>query len=145
MMMSKLGRCCKFLVELNFYVAVIVLVTFCALSISDSYSLFVFNEDLYGALDNNLRMIIVYLGLLELAIVAYCWLVKNFQAMILVGFFLILMIESIDFYGEINTVAIDDSLPLLFLYTGLSHLVFGVMSVAKKNRFEHSNKTDNLS
>ncbi len=143
--MPNLSRFCKYLVEINFYVSVLVLVSFCFLSISDRYSVFSFNGELYGALDNNLRMMIVYLGLIELVVFAYCWLVKNYQAMTLVGFFLVLMIESIQFYGEVNAVGIDAGLPLFFLYTGLSHLAFGIMAIMENSRLSKGNEaTDNL-
>ncbi|MGZ8227362.1 MAG: hypothetical protein ACXWT3_12110 [Methylococcaceae bacterium] len=118
----------KFFVAVNFYVSVIVLVLGSLSTLSESYSIFEFNEDLYGALDNNLRMIMIYLAATEAVIMAYCWLSKKFQTMIPVGFFLILMIGSIEFYGEINTIAVDSNFPLFFLYTGLSHLAFGFMS-----------------
>ncbi len=39
----------KILVELNFYCAVVLLISLSFLSYSDEYSVFVFNEDLYGA------------------------------------------------------------------------------------------------
>ena len=124
----------KFLLEANFYLSVIVLLAGCFLSVSDNYSLFAFNEDLYGALDNNLRMIMVYLAITEIVILLYCYFRKNFRAMIPVGFFLILMIGSMEFYGDINSIEIDDSFPLFFLYTGISHILFGVViDIEKKN------------
>jgi len=124
----------KFLLEANFYLSVIVLLAGCFLSVSDNYSLFAFNEDLYGALDNNLRMIMVYLAITEIVILLYCYFRKNFRVMIPVGFFLILMIGSMEFYGDINSIAIDDSFPLFFLYTGISHILFGVViDIEKKN------------
>jgi hypothetical protein len=135
-MVLTISRLGKGLVAINFYIAVLVLAGFCLLSISDGYSVFDFNSDLYGALDNNLRMMIVYLGMIELVVFFYCWLSKKFQVMTLVGFFLILMIESIQFYGEVNTVEIDESLPLFFLYTGLSHLAFGIMCIVDGNRLK---------
>lgn len=124
----------KFLLEANFYLSVIVLLAGCFLSVSDNYSLFAFNEDLYGALDNNLRMIMVYLAITEIVILLYCYFRKNFRLMIPVGFFLILMIGSMEFYGDINSIEIDDSFPLFFLYTGVSHILFGVViDIEKKN------------
>ena len=124
----------KFLLEANFYLSVIVLLAGCFLSVSDNYSLFAFNEDLYGALDNNLRMIMVYLAITEIVILLYCYFRKNFRVMIPVGFFLILMIGSMEFYGDINAIEIDDSFPLFFLYTGISHILFGVViDIEKKN------------
>ena len=109
------------------------------LSVSGSYSIFEFNEDLYGALDNNLRMIMVYLAVTEIVILIYCFLRKNFQVMIPVGFFLILMIGSMEFYGEINTIEIDENFPLFFFYTGLSHILFGVMAIIERNKTEAHN------
>jgi len=58
-----------------------------------------------------------------------------------VGFFLILMIGSMEFYGEINTIEIDENFPLFFLYTGLSHILFGIMVNIEKTRIrEEANK-----
>jgi hypothetical protein len=132
----------KFLLEVNFYISVIILIAGGFLSVSDSYSFFEFNQDLYGALDNNLRMIMVYLAMTESVILIYCFFRKNFQVMIAVGFFLILMIGSMEFYGDINSIEIDDNFPLYFLYTGLSHILFGVMMGIEKNSAkDESNKT----
>ena len=129
----------KFLLEANFYLSVIVLLAGCFLSVSDNYSLFAFNEDLYGALDNNLRMIMVYLAITEIVILLYCYFRKNFRVMIPVGFFLILMIGSMEFYGDINSIEIDDSFPLFFLYIGISHILFGVViDIEKKNYTDSS-------
>ena len=122
----------KLIVEINFCISVLVLIVGSALSVSDNYSIFEFNEDLYGALDNNLRMIMLYLAITEAVILGYCLARKNFQVMIPVGVFLILMIGSMEFYGQINTVAIDESFPLFFLYTGLSHILFGVIPYIEK-------------
>ena len=136
----------KFLLEVNFYISVIILIGGGILSASGSYSFFEFNEDLYGALDNNLRMIMVYLAITESVILGYCFFRKNFQVMIPVGFFLILMIGSMEFYGEINSIEIDENFPLFFLYTGISHILFGVMAGIEKNRAnEQIDKANKLS
>ena len=117
----------KYLLEVNFYASVILLLAGSFLSVSDNHSLFEFKEDLYGALNNNLRMIMVYLGMTEIVILIYCFMRKNFRSIILVGFFLILMVGSMEFYGEINTVEIDNNFPIFFFYTGISHMLFGVI------------------
>jgi hypothetical protein len=136
----------KFLLEVNFYISVIVLIAGGMLSVSGGYSIFEFNEELYGALDNNLRMIMVYLAMTECIILGYCFFRKNFQVMIPVGFFLILMIGSMEFFGEINSIEIDENFPLFFLYTGLSHILFGVMAGIERNSSdEHNEKTGKLS
>ncbi len=123
----------KYLLEVNFYASVILLLAGSFLSVSDNHSLFEFKEDLYGALDNNLRMIMVYLGMTEMVILIYCLIRKDFRSMILVGFFLILMVGSMEFYGEINTVEIDSNFPIFFFYTGISHILFGVIEDILKN------------
>jgi hypothetical protein len=71
----------KFLFEVNFYISVIVLIAGGLLSASGSYSIFEFNEDLYGALDNNLRMVVLYLAMTESVILVYCVVRKNFGSM----------------------------------------------------------------
>jgi len=136
----------KFLLEVNFYISVIVLIAGGMLSVSESYSVFEFNEELYGALDNNLRMIMVYLAITESVILSYCFFRKNFRVMIPVGFFLILMIGSMKFYGEINSIEIDENFSLFFLYTGLSHILFGVMvDIERTNSDAHNDKSGKLS
>jgi hypothetical protein len=126
----------KVTVEINFYISVILLILGGILSISGMYSIFEFNEDLYGALDNNLRMVMAYLAFSEIFIVAYCVFSKKFQIMIVVGSFLVLMIGSLAFYGEINAVEIDQKFPAFFLYTGVSHILMGVLANAENKKIE---------
>ncbi|NOS89141.1 MAG: hypothetical protein HOP34_11505 [Methylococcaceae bacterium] len=123
----------KFVIEVNFYISVIVLLMGSLLSGIDGYSLFEFNEDLYGALDNNLRMIMFYLAMTELVVLTFCYARKAYHLMIPVGFFLILMIGSMEFYGDINSIAIDENFPWFFLYTGASHILFGVFAGIPRN------------
>jgi len=44
------------------------------------------------------------------------------------------MIGSLTFYGEMNAVAIDASFSPFFLYTGLSHILFGMVKAIDKSR-----------
>ena len=90
-------------------------------------SYFEFNEDLYGALDNNLRIIMVYLALTEVVVVTYCYVMKAFRYLILMGFFLLLMIGSMQFYGEINSVEVDVNFSVFLMYTGVSHIIFALI------------------
>ncbi len=62
---SKFKHAASYLIEANFYFAVFVLISGGLLSLSDR-SVFAYNEALYGALDNNLRIIMVYLALTKL-------------------------------------------------------------------------------
>lgn len=121
----------NFLVKTNFYISAIVLVVGCLLSTTENHSIFEFNEDLYGAIGNNIRVIMVYLAINELAILLYCFLTKNARIMFAVGLFLILLIGSLEFYAEINAIEFDQNLRLFFLYTGISHLVYGFIEIEK--------------
>ena len=126
--------------KINFYISAIVLVGGCLLSTTENYSIFEFNEDLYGAIGNNIRVIMVYLAINELAILLYCFLIKNARIMLAVGFFLILLIGSLEFYAEINAIEFDQKLRLFFLYTGISHLVYGFIEIEKINPTQTNNE-----
>ena len=119
------------LFKINFYISAIVLVGGCLLSATENHSIFEFNEDLYGAIGNNIRVIMVYLAINELAILLYCFLTKNARIMFAVGLFLILLIGSLEFYAEINAIEFDQNLRLFFLYTGFCHFVYGFIEIEK--------------
>jgi hypothetical protein len=125
-MASKILQGTKLILVTNFMVSVMLLTAGSLLSLSDHYSLFDFNQELYGELVSNLKITMIYVAITEIAICAYCVFSKKTQAFILVGFFLILMVGSVYFYGQINDVEMDEKLYLFFLYTGVSHILFGV-------------------
>ena len=126
--------------KINFYISAIVLVGGCLLSATENHSIFEFNEDLYGAIGNNIRVIMVYLAINELAILLYCFLTKNARIMLAVGLFLILLIGSLEFYAEINAIEFDQNLRLFFLYTGISHLVYGFIEIEKISPTQTNNE-----
>ena len=76
----------------------------------------------------------VYLAITEIIILGYCFFNKNFLVMIAMGFFLILMIGSMEFYRQVNAIEIDTNFYPFFLYTGVSHILFGVMAAIEKNK-----------
>jgi hypothetical protein len=126
--------------KINSYISAIVLVGGCLLSATENHSIFEFNEDLYGAIGNNIRVIMVYLAINELAILLYCFLTKNARIMFAVGLFLILLIGSLEFYAEINAIEFDQNLRLFFLYTGISHLVYGFIEIEKISPTQTNNE-----
>ena len=128
------------LFKINFYISAIVLVGGCLLSATENHSIFEFNEDLYGAIGNNIRVIMMYLAINELAILLYCFLTKNARIMFAVGLFLILLIGSLEFYAEINAIEFDQNLRLFFLYTGISHLVYGFIEIEKISPTQTNNE-----
>jgi hypothetical protein len=118
----------KFFADANFYISALVLVYGCLTAITENYSIFEFNEDLFGAMHNNLRIALLYLGVTEIVICLYCFVTHQPKMMLFVGYFLIMMMGSLAFYGKINSVPIDNDIPVFFLYTGLSHIVFGLVA-----------------
>lgn len=117
----------KSLIGLNFIISAILLIAASILSFSDNYSIFTFNTELYGPIGNNLRIMMVYMVFAEIAMIAYCYHNKNFQDMLIVGAFLVLIAGSLEFYSQANQIPIDLEMKLLFLYVGLSHVGFGAL------------------
>ncbi len=131
---NKIIQVAKFLVDANFYISVLVLVYGGISAITENYSVFKFNEDLFGAMHNNLRIALLYLGVTEIVICIYCFAANQPKLMIFVGYFLLMMLGSLTFYGKINTVPIDNNILTFFLYAGLSHIAYGLMSALGKVR-----------
>ncbi len=125
---NKLLQVVKFFIDANFYISVLVLVYGGLTAITENYSVFEFNEDLFGAMHNNLRIALLYLGMTEIVVCVYCYVANQPKMMMFVGYFLIMMLGSLSFYGKINSVAIDNDIPLFFLYTGVSHILYGLFS-----------------
>jgi hypothetical protein len=136
---SKIFHSLDIVLAINFIVSVIFLVAGCLLSLTDQYSLFELNQDLYGEFISNFKITMFYVAITELIICGYCFISKKNEFFILVGFFLILMVASIHFYSEINNIELDANLSLFFLYTGVSHVLFGVLSDLKKTSIDISN------
>jgi hypothetical protein len=117
----------RYLIEANFYLSLTLMLIACALSVSDSYTLFEFNVDIYGELANHLRIVMANLGVTELLIFGCCWVTKQYQYYLIVGFFLILTIASLEVYGQFNDVEIDQDLDIFLFYVGMSHGAFGAL------------------
>lgn len=127
-------QCIRYVVEANFYFALVILIFGSAVSISDTYSVFEFHADIYGELTNNIRIMMIYLAFTELLIFGYSFITRQTQYYLLVGFFLISMIGSLAFYGQVNNVETDPNLDIFFLYTGVSHLLYGAMTKIKPSK-----------
>ncbi|MEQ1637673.1 MAG: hypothetical protein ABL903_13370 [Methylococcales bacterium] len=123
--------CSRYVIEANFYFALAILIFGSAVSVSDTYSLFEFHADIYGELANNIRIMMVYLAFSELLIFGYSFITRQTHYYLLVGFFLILMIGSLEFYGFVNNVETDPNLDSFFLYTGVSHILYGAITQIK--------------
>ena len=121
----------RYLIEANFYFSLAILICGSAVSLSDTYTLFEFNTEVYGELATNLRIMMVYIAFTSILIYGFCFLTGSYQYYLLVGFFLIVMVGSLHFYGEINNVEIDPDLDTFFFYTGISHALFGALTKIK--------------
>jgi hypothetical protein len=129
---SKAMQVTKFFADANFYISVMLLVYGGLTAITENYSIFQFNEDLFGAMHNNLRIALLYLGMTEVVVCLFCFFTNQPKMMLFVGYFLIMMLGSLAFYGKVNSVPIDNNIPLFFLYTGVSHIAYGLLSSLEK-------------
>ncbi|MGR8950919.1 MAG: hypothetical protein ACU83V_00670 [Gammaproteobacteria bacterium] len=129
---SKSFTILKWLIELNFYASIMVLIIGCVMSISETNSFFEFNVDLYGALANNLRMILLYLAFTEVFLCLLCFFLSKTQFFMLIGLSLIMMAGSIEVYSTINDIEVDPNFSIFFIYTGLSHGAFGLLAYLLK-------------
>jgi hypothetical protein len=127
-------KCIQCVVDVNFYISWVVMVMGSAFSLTDHYSIFEFNVDIYGELANNLRSIMAYLAVTEIFILFYCCMTKQFQHFILVGFFLLMIIGSLEFYTQINNIETDPNIDIWLLYAGVSHILYGAKAVYKNQR-----------
>jgi hypothetical protein len=123
----------RLLIEANFYFSLVIVIFGGAVSLSDNYTLFQFNADLYGEMANNLRIMMVYLAFTEALIYGYCFVTKQYHYYLLVGLFLMTMVPGLAFYGQVNDVEIDPNLDIFLLYAGMSHFLWGVMNKSFHN------------
>ncbi|WP_084190957.1 hypothetical protein [Methylomarinum vadi] len=126
--MSKSLTILKILLQVNFNASVIFLMIVSVFSLSGSDFFFADLGDLYGPLSGNLRIMFVYLCLTEIAVYSYCHFSNNNQGIMLLGLFLLMLIASLQFYGYVNEIPIDNDYNTFFLYLGLSHILFGAFS-----------------
>lgn len=111
--------------QINWNTAVIVLLV-SGMATMFGYPLFFEdNSDLYGPLANNMRLMMFYLCLIQIAVCSFYKLGNSPAALSALGIFLLLLIASLEFYGDINQIEIDENYQQLFIYSGLSHLLYG--------------------
>lgn len=114
----------KLILAVNFNAAVIFLFIVGVLTAMGNNLFFEDQSDLYGPMSNNLRLMLVYLCIVEAAVYSYCHFERSYQALLALGAFLLLLVVSIEFYGAINEIPIDENYRWFFLYLGLSHIGF---------------------
>jgi len=109
---------------INFNGAVFLLVV-SLFSAAGSSLFFDNNSELYGPLAGNLRLMLIYLTLSQFAGYCFCSYSQNYRPLLPIGLFWLLLMGSIEFYGMVNQIPIDEDYGRLFLYLGLSNLFYG--------------------
>lgn len=123
----------QLILQVNFNAAVLVLLISSILSLFGSELFFKNNSDLYGPLINNLRFVLVYLIFVQLAVYGFYQINDSYTAILTLGIFLLVLIALLQFYCAVNQIEIDESYQKLFLYVGLSHILYGGICVLRKN------------
>ena len=123
----------QLLLQINFNVSVIFFLVVSVLSLVGSDLFFENNSELYGPLANNLRMVLLYLCMVQLAVYGFHQTSRNYSAVFALGAFLLILIVSLQFYSIINQIEIDPSYQEIFLYAGLSHVLYGGICILRSN------------
>ncbi|MDO9269809.1 MAG: hypothetical protein Q7T96_11960 [Methylobacter sp.] len=113
----------------NFNASIIFLLIISLISAAGSAVIFDNNSELYGPLAGNLRLMLIYLTLSQFAAYCFCSYTQNYRPLVPVGLFWLLLMGSIEFYGMVNQIPIDEDYGRVFLYLGLSNLVYGGLMV----------------
>ena len=119
----------QMLLQVNFNASAIFVLIVSVLSLSGSELFFDNSADLYGPLANNLRFVLFYLCLIQVAVYGFYQTSRNYGAVLILGVFLLLLTFSLEFYAVINQIEIDQNYSRLFLYAGLSHSVYGGLAI----------------
>lgn len=122
----------KLLLSVNFTASLIFLVLVSVISMLGNPLFFEDQNDLYGPMAGNLRLMLIYLCLTELAVCSFCRFSGNYRGVLVLGLFLLFLALAIEFYGEINQVEVDENYRWFFLYLGLSHVAYGSLNSANK-------------
>ena len=122
----------KIVLEGNYYVSAVLLITLAISPFFGNEGLFGTDTEIYGPLGNNLRIISVYLALMEIFLWLYCLLKSNFSNVAMLGVFYLLVPNAVQMYGEVNGLPFDSDLRIVFWYVGLSHIAFGLFVFRKR-------------
>jgi hypothetical protein len=122
----------QILLKVNFNASVIVLIISSLLSLTGNTLLIDDNNDLYGPVANNLRLVMFYLCLMQISVYGFYQMSCNFAALIGLGVFMLCLMGALEFYSVVNQIEIDQSYQPLFVYSGLSHLLYGGLGVLRK-------------
>ncbi|MFU8789483.1 MAG: hypothetical protein ACNA7G_10660 [Methylobacter sp.] len=121
------------LMGINFNIAVVFLLIASVVSATGSSAIFDNNAELYGPLASNLRLMLVYLTISQFSVYCFCSYSQNYRPLMAVGVFWLTLMGAIDFYGMVNQIVIDVNYDWLFLYLGVSNLLYGGLSAMQRH------------
>lgn len=130
-LVNKSRQFLQLLLAVNFIASLIFLLLISAFTLLGSHLIFEDQTELYGPMASNLRLMLVYLCLTELSVFSFCRFSHAYQGLLLLGIFLVLLAVSIEFYGDINEVPVDEYYRWFFLYLGISHVAYAMVAPAK--------------
>ncbi len=122
----------QLLLQVNFNASVLFVLIASVFSLAGSELFFSNSEELYGPLANNLRLVLLYLCLVQMAVYGFYQFQNNYAGVMFLGAFLLILIISLEFYCSVNQIDIDPNYPQFFLYAGLSHLTYGGICLLRK-------------
>lgn len=129
----------QLLLQVNFNASVIFLLIASVLTLTGSEMFFASNQDLYGPLVNNMRFILFYLCLMQVAVYGIYRAKNNYASVLFLGVFFLLLMGSLQFYCLINQIEVDGNYQNIFLYVGLSHVMYGgIMLVRESSKLNKS-------
>lgn len=126
----------KIPLELNYAISAILLVSAALMPMIGEGSLFLDEEEIYGPLGNNLRLMGIYLALSDLLLWFYCFLKSDYSSLTFWGLFHLLIPNALQMYADVNDLPIEYESTKLFWYTGLSRIAFGLYMIKKRGSEE---------
>ncbi len=125
---QKNQKVCHLLIETNYYISVVAMVVSLIFVLAGKINILKFDGFMYGAIGNNLNVVIMYMILLSVLLPAYCFAKKKYQEITCLGGFYLLMPASLEIYSQINDIPLIGDYTLLFTYAGLSHISYSLIA-----------------
>lgn len=127
----------NFLLRINLKASIIYLLIVSAISVTGSQLFFDDYSDLYGPMAGNLKLMLIYLCFTVLAVYGLSNFGEHLALLLALGMFLLLMAAGVEFYSEINQVPVDERYRWLFIYCGLSQLLFAGFGMFSRQAVRH--------
>lgn len=116
----------KFSLEINYYLAILISFIAAVMAMSGHESFLNTGDDFNNPLINNLKVMLAYMVVAQFSVFGFCFIKRSYTELVIVGIFLLLIPGELKFYAQINHLEIDTSFDVFFLYTGVSHLLYGL-------------------